>query len=264
MMKAGLVLLMLAVFAPASAPAQLTSKQQAGAERIASLTVPSPAEYFAAIDKAGKPDWVSFYRDPVPTTYPTRLRGALNLGTLVTDGYVAVEAQDGQQVKNTGKDIIALARALGVGEDVLVRGKSISDFADKNDWFALREELEATTNEVRRAMAAQRDEALASLITAGAWLRALEVGSRAAELSGEEKTADLLRQAELVEWLRSELGQIPEETRGQPVVSSLDATLAAVAGSMDVPAGETFGEQRVLAIKNVTGQFTAEIASKQP
>jgi hypothetical protein len=95
-------------------------------------------------------------------------------------------------------------------------------------------------------------------------LRALEVGSRAAELSGEEKTADLLRQADLVDWLRSELGQIPEETRAQPVISSLDTTLAAVAESMDVPADETFGEQRVLAIKDVTAKFTAEIAAKQP
>ena len=262
-MKTALLLLAAVVLGTATTTAELTSKQRAGAERMASLTVPSPAEFFAAIDKAGKPDWMSFYRDPVPTTYPTRLQSALNLGTLVTDGYVAVEAQDGQQVKNTGKDIISLARALGVGEDVLVRGKSISDFADRNDWFALREELEATTNEVRRAMIAQRDEALASLITAGAWLRALEVGSRAAQLNGEEKTAELLRQPELVGWLRGSLEELPEETRGQDVVSGMDGVLAAVLESMEVPEGEVFGEERVAAIGTVTGKFTAEIATKE-
>ena len=263
-MKTALLLLAAVVLGTATTTAELTSKQRAAAERIASLTVPSPAEFFAAIDKAGKPDWMSFYRDPVPTTYPTRLQSALNLGTLVTDGYVAVEAQDGQQVKNTGKDIISLARALGVGEDVLVRGKSISDFADRNDWFALREELEATTNEVRRAMIAQRDEALASLITAGAWLRALEVGSRAAQLNGEEKTAELLRQPELVGWLRGSLEELPEETRGQDVVSGMDNVLAAVLESMEVPEGETFGEERVAAIGTATGKFTAEMAAKDP
>lgn len=263
-MKTGPLLLAALMLGSAVAAAQLSAKQREGADRIAGLTVPSPAEFFAAIDKNGKPDWMSFYREPAPTTYPTRLRTAINLGALVTDGYVAVEAQDGQQVKNTGKDIIALARALGVGEDVLMRGKSISDFADHNNWFALREELEATTNEVRRAMVAQRDEALASLITAGAWLRALEVGSRAAEMNGEGKMAGLLRQAELVGWIRGQLAQLPEETRNQPVVAGADATLAAVVAAMDAPPDGDFGAERVIAIKEATGKFTAEMAAREP
>ena len=245
------------------ASAQLTSKQRAETERLPALTVPSPSEFFVAIDKAGKPDWMSFYRAPAPVTYPTRTRTALNLGALVTDGYVAVEAQDGQQVKNTGKDIIALARALGVGEDVLMRGKSISDFADNNDWFALREELEATTNEVRRAMMAQRDDALAALITAGAWLRALEVGSRAAELSGEESSAGLLRQKELIGYIHSELQAMPAETREEPAVQRAESTLTAVEEQMSVPTGETFAPERVLAIKQNTGTFIAEISAKE-
>lgn len=263
-MKAAAALLLAMIPGVSPAGAELTAKQMAAAERVPSLTVPSPAEFFAAIDKAGKPDWMAFYRDPAPTTYPSRPRTALNLGALVTDGYVAVEAQDGQQVKNTGKDIIALAKALGVGEDVLMRGKSIADFADKNDWFALREELEATTNEVRRAMVDQRDQALASLITAGAWLRALEVGSRAAELNDEEASGGLLRQPELVGWLRSELQQLPQNSRGGPAVDRTDATLAAVEKSMEVPAGEDFGKARVLAIKQTTGQFLAEMSAKDP
>lgn len=262
-MKIRLLLLVLVAAGLGSVRAELTKSQRAEAERLPALTVPSPAEFFVAIDKAGKPDWMSFYRAPAPVTYPTRTRTALNLGALVTDGYVAVEAQDGQQVKNTGKDIIALARALGVGEDVLMRGKSISDFADNNDWFALREELEATTNEVRRAMMAQRDEALAALITAGAWLRALEVGSRAAELGGEESSADLLRQKELIGYLRSELQAMPVETREEPAVQRTDSALAAVGEQMSVPTGETFAPERVLAIKQNTGTFIAEISAKE-
>ena len=263
--KKSVLLVFLAIpFFAAGAAGQLSKKQMKDAERMAALTVPSPSEFFAAIDKAGKPDWMSFYREPAPTTYPTRPRTAINLGALVTDGYVAVEAQDGQQVKNTGKDIIALARALGVGEDVLMRGKSITDFADKNDWFALREELEATTNEVRRAMNNQRDEVLASLITAGAWLRALEVGSRAAEMTGEEDAAGLLRQPALVGWLRSELQQLPENARGGPDLTKTDMTLMAVEETMDVPDGEDFGSKQVSVIREATAQFLAEMSAKEP
>lgn len=263
-MKAPVVFFLAGTLALSAGATQLTPKQRAGAERTAPLTVPSPAEFFSAIDKAGKPDWMSFYREPVPTTYPTRPRTALNLGALITDGYVAVEGQDGQQVKNTGKDIVALAGALGVGEDVLVRGKSIADFADQNDWFALREELEATTNEIRRAMITQRDEALASLITAGAWLRALDVGSRAAELSGEETSAGLLRQAELVGWLRDELQVLPEKSRSDSSVIQTDLALASLEQTMQETEPAEFGQKRVRAVKETAAQFIAAVAAKEP
>ena len=151
-----------------------------------------------------------------------------------------------------------------MGEDVLVRGKSIADFADQNDWFALREELEATTNEIRRAMIAQRDEALASLITAGAWLRALEVGSRVAELSGEEKSANLLRQAALIGWLRGELQALPEKSRSDPSVIQTDLALASLEQTMQGMEPAEFSEKRVLAVKETTAQFIAAMAAKEP
>jgi len=240
---------------------------RAGEDSAAScaLTVPTPAEFFAALDKVGKPDWASFYRDPVPTTYPVRPLAALNLGALVADGYVAVEAQDGQQVKNTGSDIIALARALGVSERVLERGKSISDFADKNDWSALKEELDATTNEVRAAMAMQRDEGLAALITAGAWIRALQVGSRAAELSGEPAADGLLGQPALLAHLRSELDALPEKTRNTPAVGQVQGVLGTLHDQMSSAPSETAenGAARAQSINKTAGEFIAAISAKE-
>jgi hypothetical protein len=35
-----------------------------------------------------------------------------NLGGLIADGFIAVEAKDGQQVKNIGSDIMKLGKAL--------------------------------------------------------------------------------------------------------------------------------------------------------
>lgn len=232
-------------------------------QQIEVLTVPSPAEFFAALDKIGKPDWASFYRDPIPTTYQVRALAAVNLGTLVTDGYVAVEAQDGQQVKNTGKDIITLARALGVGEHVLARGKSISDFADRNDWSALKEELDATTNEVRLAMAAQRDEGLAALITAGAWMRALQVGSRAAELSGESQAEEILSQEALVAYLRGDLESLPEASRNAPAVGSVRAALLRVEEQMKPADTAEAGVSRGTRIGKITSDFVASASEKQ-
>jgi hypothetical protein len=254
-MKRGAVLasVLVAVSAggPTTAAAALSAAERAAAARPVSVTVPTPAEFFGAIDKISRPDWASFYRDPGPTSFPTRPQTAFNLGLLVTDGFLAVEAQDGQQVKNTGRDIIALARALGVGEDVLARGKSIADFADQNDWSALREELEATTNEVRRAMAGQRDEGLATLITAGAWLRALQIGSGVAGAGGEASCAGLLRQPQLAEFLREQLADLPEMTRGGPVVTRVGSALETIAQAMAADDGSApaAGQVEVIAVE---------------
>ena len=236
---------------------------QESAEEIEVLTIPSPAEFFAALDKIAKPDWAAFYRDPIPTTYAERPLAAVNLGTLVTDGYIAVEAQDGQQVKNTGKDIISLARALGVGEHVLARGKSISDFADRNDWSALKEELDATTNEVRLAMAAQRDEGLATLIAAGAWVRALQVGSRAAELSGETKADETLSQPALLAYLRGDLDKLPEKFRNAPAVERVRSVLSLLEEQAKAPVTEGDATTRAALLGKTSADFVSSAAAKQ-
>jgi hypothetical protein len=236
---------------------------QESAEEIEVLTIPSPAEFFAALDKIAKPDWAAFYRDPIPTTYAERPLAAINLGTLVTDGYIAVEAQDGQQVKNTGKDIISLARALGVGEHVLARGKSIGDFADRNDWSALREELDATTNEVRLAMAAQRDEGLATLIAAGAWIRALQVGSRAAELSGEGKADETLSQSALLIYLRDDLDKLPEKSRNAPAVERVRGVLSLLEEQAKAPVPEGDVTTRAALLGKTSADFVSSAAAKQ-
>src|ERR1700740_2857395 len=92
-------------------PGRLPPDQMAKAIRTDSISIPTPGELFAALEKPGKPNWVGQYRGPVPSTYSNRAQIALNLGGLIADGFIAVEAQDSQQVKNIGTDIIKLAKA---------------------------------------------------------------------------------------------------------------------------------------------------------
>ena len=110
-------------------------------------------------------------------TYRNRAQIALNLGGLIADGFIAVEAQDSQQVKNIGTDIIKLAKALGVSENVLSRGNSINEFAENSEWDALQEELEATQNEVKTSMQSNRDQDYVILVSLGGWIRGTQVVS---------------------------------------------------------------------------------------
>ena len=136
-------------------------------------------------------------------TYSNRAQIALNLGGLIADGFIAIEAQDSQQVKNIGTDIIKLAKALGVSENVLSRGKSINEFAENNQWDALQEELEATQNEVKTSMQSNRDQDFVILVSLGGWIRGTQVVSGSVLEDYNAATAKVLRQPALVSYIQA-------------------------------------------------------------
>src|SRR6202790_2741772 len=94
-----LIIVLLGVFTITAAEApRLSSDQLAKAVRNDAISIPTPGELFAALGKPGKPNWSGQFRGPLPTTYRNRAQIALNLGGLIADGFIAVQAQDGQQV----------------------------------------------------------------------------------------------------------------------------------------------------------------------
>src|SRR4030095_1878923 len=106
-----------------------------------SITVPTPGELFAALGKSGKINWSAQYRPPTPVTYANRAQIALHLGGLIADGFIAVEAKDGQQVKNIGSDIMKLGKALGVSEQLLSRGNRINEIFENKQWETVQRGL---------------------------------------------------------------------------------------------------------------------------
>lgn len=214
-----------APFGFAAQPAPLSQDQLAKAIKTDALTIPTPGELFAALEKPGKPDWAGQYRTPIPMTYRNRAQIALNLGGLIADGFIAVEAQDSQQVKNIGTDIIKLAKALGVSENVLSRGNSINEFAENSEWDVLHEELEATQNEVKRSMQSHSDQDLIILVSIGGWVRGTQVVSGSLLANYDARAAKVLRQPALVRFIHSKLNDISPELRSDPLVGAVSDEL---------------------------------------
>lgn len=170
----------------------LSPAEIAAAIRREEFLVPFPSDLFAALDAAAKPSWSRWLRGEPPLPPENREAMALLTGALVADACVAIEAQDARAVQDVTRDIFALAGRLGAGEPVLGRARSLADFAETGEWVALREELEATQNEIRLELVACKDDALATLIVAGAWLRALERAAAMVQESGVPDAARLL------------------------------------------------------------------------
>lgn len=220
-----LSLLAATVFAVGTLQATLTKQEIASAVQMDSLTIPIPGEFFTAMAKVGQPSWSQYLKTGAPATTASRSIIAMALGTLIADGYIAVEARDGQAVKNIGKEILSLAKKLNVSQSVLGRSGSISDFADNNDWNALREELEATQNEVKLDMAEQNDENLVILVSLGAWIRGVELVSDMVSANYTPESAMLLRQPSIVEYLIARIDSLPEADKTEAPLPEIRAAL---------------------------------------
>ena len=243
-------------------PAQLTPNQVAQAIKTDTLTIPTPGELFAALAKPGKIDWPSRYRGPMPMTYRNRAQIALNLGGLIADGFIAVEAQDAQQVKNIGGDIIKMAKALGVSENILSRGNSINEFAENNDWGVLQEELEATQNEVKASMQSHRDQDLVILVSLGGWIRGTQVVSAAILKNFDGNTAKVLRQPALVNFIQAKVDGISPELRNEPLVKDVTSQLAVIQKLVSFPSGSAPTLDDVRKINEAVTKLMGEIQNK--
>ena len=244
-------------------PARLPADQLAKAVRNDSITIPTPGELFAALEKPGKPNWVGQMRGPISTSYKNRAQIALNLGSLIADGFIAVEAKDSQQVKNIGTDIIKMAKALGVSENVLSRGNSINEFAENDEWDALQEELEATQNEVKSSMQSHRDQDLIILVSVGGWIRGTQVVSAAVMQNYDERAAKVLRQPALVNFIESKMNDISPDVRDEPLIKEVSGQLPGIEKLVTFPAGKAPTADEVRKVNEAVGKVMSQIQAKE-
>lgn len=247
-----------------SPPAIFLSPQAlAGAAKVDSMTIPSPGESMAALNKEGKPNWQSVYRAPIPTNFSNREQIALNIGGLIADGYMAVEAEDSQQVKNIGKDIITLAKSLAVSESVIARGHSIFDFAENNQWSALKEELDATQNEVKLALEQHKDNDLVSLVTLGGWIRATEATSTWISDNYTPAAAKLLRQPGIVATIRAKIAELPPKVQSEPLLETVNGKLAEIQRLVSFPSDSAPTVDEVKRLRELSKRLEEAISKKR-
>ncbi len=248
---------------PAPTGPALTKEELAGAVKIDALTIPTPGEVLAAIDKLGKPDWASAIRPPISTNYSSRAQMALNIGGLVADGYIAVEASSAQQVKNIGRDIVTLAKPLGVGQDIINRGKSLVEFADEGQWDTLKEEFEATQNEVKQALRDNKDSELITLVTLGGWIRATQAMANYVAAHYTPESAKLLRQPGIVIFLDERLSELPDKVRGEASVRKARTGLGDMEKALSLPSATPPSQEAVQNLDKVATQLLKDLAVKK-
>lgn len=239
-------------------PAQIDLSQFQQATQIDNVVVPVPAEIFLVLDKIGNPNWKAEMRD-VELKTGERHQIALLLGTVIADGFVAVEATDRERVKEIGRNVLKLAGAIGVRESVLGRSNSIIEKADQGDWNGVKRELDGALQDVRNAMSELNDDQLAHLVSMGGWLRGTEVLTSVLKKNYSADGADLLHQPQLLGYFRGQIANMPDTVRKSSLINQINRRLIEITPLIKT---NDISEKAVGEIHDITSDLVKSIAQK--
>lgn len=204
---------------------------------VSDVVVPVPSEVFSVLDKLGEPNWRQEMRDPNMPKTVDRTKLALMFGIVVAEGFVAVQAEDKDKVKDVGREVNELATALALNKAVRPHAQAILDAADKNDWISIRKELDKTQQTVRDAMESIKDADLSQCVSMGGWLRGTASVTSVVSKNFSADRAELLNQPMLVEHFISAISKMSADKREHhdmaDITKGLKAILERMEGAVD-------------------------------
>jgi hypothetical protein len=229
-------------------------------EVVSDVVVPVPSEVFSVLDKLGEPNWRQELREVKPLSTTDRTKLSLAFGTVVAEGFVAVQAQDKEKVEAVGKDVIDLSTSLGLLKAVRPHAQAILDAAKKDDWTAIRKELDLTQKSVRETMEKMKDAPLAQCVSVGGWLRGTSSVTSVVNKNFSVDRAELLYQPLLVEHFLGQLKAMPASFADHAQIQAICKGLASIKEVMDRSA-DGFNQEAVTSIDKTCAELLAAIYS---
>ncbi len=272
-MKKALCLALAAALPTAAALAQQSPPQQIDVKKLPGqavmmdeIVVPVPSEIFAVLDKLGHPAWNGVLRTSKDVIKPTAGSGrekiALLLGTVIAEGFIAVEAENSEEVKRIGKSVLALSEAIGVKKAVVRRSNSIIEYADKTEWQQVRKELDGALADVKGAMTDIGDEALAQMVSLGGWMRGTEALTQVIGAAYTKESAELLHQPVLVEFFERRINGMTDKRKHDPLIMKVQEGLKGIRPLMGVTDGADISEKTVKEIGLIASDLVKGIQQK--
>ena len=213
---ATLISLMVAQTPPNTGVRQLPPQSTA----IKGVLVPVPREIFDTLDKFASSNWRAVQRPELAQQRPhgDQAETALQLGVVIAEGFIAVEAEGAGEVKSVGRAVLKLARGLGVEKAALMRSRSIVDHAERGDWAGVRKEWDGVLPDVRHGMNELQSEQLAQLVSLGGWLGGTEALTALVLQNYSSQNAELLRQPALLDHFEKRVAGMSEDVRTKPII----------------------------------------------
>ena len=240
----------------AQAPQRIDVKQMS--KKVENVVVPLPNEIFGALNKLGSVNWREYVRTEKTSNFTERPRIALLLGTVIADGFIAVQAEDAPAVREIGQRVLNLSQHIGVGNSITPHAKAITEAADKRKWENVRQELDRTQSSVQAAMNELHDEKLSQLVSLGGWLRGTQVLTSVVTKHFSSDGAELLHQPDLLVHFQTQLQGMPEFNL--PIIRDIQGALGEVRPLVDAP---KISPESVRKINDITTRLDNGIVTRE-
>lgn len=228
------------------------------AASVEDVVVPVPSEIFSVLDKLGNPNWKAQLNQRKIQTPEDRAQTALLLGSVIAEGFIAVEAEDAERVKELGRNVLSLADAINVRKSVITRCKSITDKADQRDWRGVRAEFDGALQDVRTAMDEMNDQNLAQLVSLGGWLRGTDALTSIVSEHFTASGAELLHQPELVHYFERCINTMSPRLKNNALVIRINEVLHQIAPIINEKS-ENMNLAKVQKIQAITADVVLKI-----
>lgn len=209
------------------------------------FTAPSIKKIFEDLDSLGDLPYEKLKR-PIPAKTPSdRTRLALELGGLIADGFLVVEAEKILDLEAVGRALWKRAKVLGAGTRLSSHTKSLLENSALGDWTQLKEELAKTQKDVEAEMVLLRDVDAAHLISLGGWLRAFEIACVTALDPFDAKKAKILGRVDVAEYFLMSLQTLEPKIQETEHIQKLTAGVEQLKDMLDVPESKAFTKNEV-------------------
>ena len=174
---------------------------------------------------------------------------ALELGFLIADGFLVVQAGQLEKVEPLASDLTRYGKALGAGDRVNRHAAALLDSARNQDVDQLKKELASAQRDVEIELVTLRDTDLAHLISLGGWIRALEVASAAVERQFSPERAAKIMREDIADYYTESVAGLEPRISERPNFLEMRNVLHGMRTAMLIEGGTNATPERVTEIR---------------
>lgn len=225
---------------------------------INEFTAPLIAKIFESLEALAPLPMLKFQREAPQKMPLNRADLAVELGFLIADGFLVVQAGELGKVEALAAELTRYGKALGAGERVNRHAASLLESARKQDVAQLKKELSATQKDVELELVTLRDADLAHLISLGGWIRALQVSSAAVETQFSVERSKHIMREDIADYYSAVVSGLEPRVADRPSFLNMRDILSGLRTEMTV-GEEPVTQETIAGISKKAGEL-AELA----
>lgn len=188
---------------------------------------------------------------------------AIELGFLIADGFLMVQAEQLEGVEQMAKDLTRYGKALGAGDQVNRHAAGLLESAKKGDVPQLKIELSSTQRDVEDELVTLQDADLAHLISLGGWIRALEVSTVAVDKQFSSQRARKVMRKDIAEYYSDCLTGLEPRISDRPNYLAMHDLLEGLSTKMTLETGTEPTPETMKDIRKISAQLVGLALKRQ-